>query len=152
MIYYGLLLFFVFEYVRPGNYFSPLNILHANTLLPMGVVIGSMLSKGEKPNLLGDTTTRIILFFLGMIAFSVLWAEVTMGAFTVFTTVLGYSLIYWVLARELKSIAQVRGVFGILIFVMQVLHPQVFIEALQRRIVFSDDALDAVGVDELAVG
>ena len=140
MIYYGLLLFFVFEYVRPGNYFSPLNILHANTLLPMGVVIGSMLSKGEKPNLLGDTTTRIILFFLGMIAFSVLWAEVTMGAFTVFTTVLGYSLIYWVLARELKSIAQVRGVFGILIFVhllLAALTPEMFTDAGNRHYIAS---------------
>jgi putative inorganic carbon (HCO3(-)) transporter len=142
VIYYGLLLFFVFEYVRPGNYFSPINILRLNTVLPMAVVMGSLLMKGEgeKPKVLAEPNTRILLFFLGMITFSVVWAEITMGAFTVFTTVLGYSLIYWVLARELRTVSQVKGVFGVLILVhliLAALTPEMFTDPGNRHYIAS---------------
>ncbi|MEO5821014.1 MAG: O-antigen ligase family protein [Vicinamibacteraceae bacterium] len=142
MIYYGLLLFFILEYVRPGTYFSPINILRLNTIVPLVVVLGSLFTKGdrEKPSLMGEMNTKVILFLLGMIAFTVLWAEVTMYAFTVFTTVLGYALVYWVLSRELLTVAKVKGVFFILILVhliLAALTPEMFLDPGERHYIAS---------------
>ena len=144
MIYYGLLLFFVFEYVRPGTYFPPINILRVNTLLPMAVVVGSFFGKGPdgavKPNIMGEMNTKIMLFLLGMITFSVAYADVTMNVFTIFTTALGYSMIYWVLSRELFTIAHVKGVFVVLLLVhliLAALTPEMFLDPGTRHYIAS---------------
>ena len=44
MIYYGLLLFFIVEYVRPGDLVPGLNALRLNTLIPFGVVFGTLVT------------------------------------------------------------------------------------------------------------
>jgi putative inorganic carbon (hco3(-)) transporter len=142
VIYYALLLFFITEYVRPGNYFAPINWVRLNTLVPAFMVFGSLFFKGTfvKPDIMGERNTKIILTFLGMVTFSVLWAEVTMYAFTVFTTVIGYGLIYWVLARELPTIGKLKGVFGVLILVhliLAALTPQMFLDPGTRHYIAS---------------
>ena len=45
-MYYVLLLFFVFEYVRPGSCVRALNVLHLNSIIPFVLVLGSVASGG----------------------------------------------------------------------------------------------------------
>ena len=60
---------------------------------------------------------------------SVLTADVTLYAFTVMNNVLGYLLIGWVLAKEVTSLDQLKGVFRTLTLVhiaVAALTPQMF--------------------------
>jgi len=56
MIYYGLLLVFIFEYMRPGAFFPALGIL--NSILPLGMFVVSLVVSGKTTNgeILGNET------------------------------------------------------------------------------------------------
>lgn len=138
MIFYMLILFFVLEYVRPGTYFPPVNWFRLNTIVPLGVVLTSTFARAvpPKPPISVELNAKILAFLLGMVTFSVLLAEVTLYAFDVFTTVLGYCLIFWVLAREISTVGQMKGIFGVLILVhliLAVLTPQMFLDPGTRH-------------------
>lgn len=123
MIYYGLLLFFVFEYVRVGNFVPGVNALHLNSILPLSVFVGSVVSSSRAAHgdLLRETNTWRFLGLLIMIALSVLVAVVTMKMVETFTVVLGYVLIYYVIARQCTDLAHIKGVFKALIAVHLIL-------------------------------
>jgi len=119
VIYYGLLLFFVLEYVRPGTYLPALNVLRLNTVIPLFVVIGAIFSEGSatRRRAFGEPNFLLVISLLGLIGVSVLTADVTLYAFTVFTMVAGYVAITWVLCKHLSDITQIRGVLIVLVFV-----------------------------------
>jgi probable O-glycosylation ligase (exosortase A-associated) len=63
-----------------------------------------------------------------------------MYAFEIFTAVLGYSLIYWVLSRELLTIEKIKGVFTVLIVVhliLAALTPEMFTDPGERHYIAS---------------
>jgi putative inorganic carbon (HCO3(-)) transporter len=65
---------------------------------------------------------------------------VTMYAFDVFTMVLGYVLIYWVLTRQLTSIDRVKGIFAILVLVhlfLAAITPEMFLDPGNRHYIAS---------------
>lgn len=131
MIYYGLLLFFVLEYVRPNNYIPALSVLHLNSLIPIAVVVGTTFRKGSVTNqdVWREPSTKLLLFLMTLIVLSILTADVTLYAFNVFKTVVGYVLVYWVLAKEMTDLRRVKGVLKTLIFVHLVvaaLTPEIF--------------------------
>jgi putative inorganic carbon (HCO3(-)) transporter len=137
VIYYGLILFFVFEYVRPGSFIPGLNVLRLNTLIPLIVVIGTLIQKrGGAPGVMSEWSSRILFFILGMITLSVLTAEVRMYAFEVFTTVLGYVLIYWVIPKQVTDLAQMKGLFKVLVLVhllLGAMTPEMFTDPETRH-------------------
>jgi len=117
--YYGLLLFFFFEYVRPGTYVPALNILRLNTIIPVAVVVGAAFSGGRVTHrqAFGELNFWLVLALLGLIGVSVLTADVTLYAFTVYTMVAGYVAITWAMCKQLTETRQVRGVLMALVFV-----------------------------------
>lgn len=138
MIYAMLLLFFVFEYVRPGTYFPPLNLLRLNTAIPALLVAASALSGKGVPHgrVLREPNLWMLLFLLGLIGVSVLTADVTLYSFTVFITVVGYVLITWVLCRQLSDRARLVGVLAALILVhvlVAALTPQMITNPAERH-------------------
>lgn len=136
MIYYGLLLTFVLEYVRPGSYIPPLSIL--NSIVPLGVmslglVMPSPVKAGE---IASDLNARLLAVLLGLLAVSVVTAEVTLYAFETFTAVFGYCLLFWVIARHVNTPARVRGLFKTLIFIhllLAALTPEMFTDMSTRH-------------------
>lgn len=131
MVYYGLLLFFVLEYVRPNNYLPALNALHLNSLVPLVIVVATLFGGGRITNqeVLREPNARIILALLVLIIGSILTADVTLYAFNVFKTVFGYGLVTWVIMRQLTDLRQITGVFKTLILVhiiVAALTPQIF--------------------------
>jgi putative inorganic carbon (hco3(-)) transporter len=130
-MYYGLILFFIFEYVRPGSFIPALNALHLNALIPLIVVAGTLIQQRQvAPGLAHEGSTRILFFILGMIAFSVLTADVTFYAFEIFLAVLGYVLIYWVIPKQATDLGRIKGIFGVLIvvhLVLAALTPEMFL-------------------------
>lgn len=117
MIYYAFLLFFVLEYVRPGNYMPALNTL--NSLVPLSIIAGTFVTRSKVSNqdVVSETNGKILGTFLGLILISVPTAAVTLYAYNVMTAVVGYILIFWVIRRQLTSRARIMGVFLMMLLV-----------------------------------
>ena len=102
MVYYGLLLFFALEYIRPSSYFPALNAFHLNSLVPLAVLFGSVFTKKVKmPDVLGSPSAHWIMFLLFLLVISGLICDVKMYAITVFEMVLGYFFMFIVLKKEI---------------------------------------------------
>ena len=139
-IYVGILLFFALEYLRPGSYIPALNVLHLNLLVPLWVVAASLMKQGGPRNgdVLQETNSKLIIGLLGLVVISVLTGEVTMYAFNVFQNVAGYVAIYWVLAKQVEDVDQVKGIFKVLIVVhliVAAMTPEMFIDSSSRTYV-----------------
>lgn len=146
MVYYGLLLFILFEYVRPGTYLPLLYALHLNTIIPLAVFVGSL--TGARPHslreLLKEPNTKFVLALLSLIFISVLTADVTQYSYTIFKTVLGYLLIMIVVMREVTTLPRIRGVFGVLIAVhllLVALTPELLLDPSTRHYMASGSFL-----------
>jgi probable O-glycosylation ligase (exosortase A-associated) len=131
MTYYGLLLFFVLEYVRPSTYFPPIGVLRLNTIVPLGVIALTILNNKKVTNAeaLREPNVRMILFLLGLIVMSVLTADVTLYSYNIFTAVFGYVLMTFVLTKQLTDVSRMKGVFAMLVLVhvvLALLTPEMF--------------------------
>lgn len=140
--YYGLILFFVLEYLRPNNYLPFLNAFHFNSIVPFLVLCAAIFSGSSPSNayILRTGNTKTLLFFLFLIFVSVLTADVTLYAFTVMKTVLGYFLIFYVIRREVTDISKLKGIFAVLIFIhiaVLFLNPQLILNPEVRHYIAS---------------
>ena len=138
MIYYALLLFFVFEYVRPGTYLPVLQVLRLNTIIPLAAIGGTFVTKSPVSigAVLRDGNTMLVAALLFLVGLSVLTADVTLYAYNVFVTISGYALITAVLMRQLHTVARVKGVFAVLVLVhvvLAVLTPEMFTDPDARH-------------------
>lgn len=118
MIYFGLLLVFVVEYMRPGSYVPALGIL--NSVIPLGMFVVSLLVSGKTTNgeVLRERNTLWLLFFLSLIAISVLvTAEVRFYAYRRFLQVLGYVLLFFMIAKLTTDVRRLKLLFATLVFI-----------------------------------
>ena len=137
MTYYALLLFFLCEYVRPGNFIPGLDALKLNLLVPVTAIVGTFVRKSPVSNrdLLAEPNTIAMIVFLGLLCVSTLLALVTMNAFDVTKIVFSYMLIYTVLVRQLGDVGRIKGVFMTLIGVHVLaigLSPDIFADSSGR--------------------
>ena len=116
-LFWWLLLAIFFEYARPGAFVSGINAMKLNSLIPLALVVACVFAKDLRPlrEIARDATTKWLLVYFGLIALSVLHAEVTLYAFDVFKSVLGYVLLSFVIVRVCTTADRIRGVFAILI-------------------------------------
>jgi probable O-glycosylation ligase (exosortase A-associated) len=131
MIFFGLLLVFFVEYIRPGNLVPVLNVTRPNTIIPLAVLIGTFVtgSRWSAGDLMKELNTRLLLVFLGLVTASFLVAEVTLYAYTVFTTVFGYVMLYWVIVRQVTDLSRVKWLFRTVVFLhvlLAALTPEMF--------------------------
>lgn len=138
MIYYALLLFFVLEYARPGSYIPGLDALRLNSLVPILVVLGTVFTHPPVSNreVVKESNTKLIGFLLGLIALSVLTAEVTLYAWEVFKAVVGYVLVYWAIGRQVGDLQRLKGLFRTLVVVhllLAAMTPEMFTDPDTRH-------------------
>lgn len=119
MLYYGLLLFFFLEYVRPTSFMPGLAALHLNSIVPIAVAVGALLSGGRITNgqVWRESNTKVFVSLLGLIMISGMFARVHIYAFSVMEVVIGYGLIYWVIAKQVTDLKRIKGVFATLVVV-----------------------------------
>jgi len=145
MVYYGLLLFFVLEYVRPGSYMPALNVLHLNSIVPLTVFIGSVFTKRVTVSeVLGSPNARWIMFLLFLLVVSGLTCDVKTYALDVFTKVIGYCIIFFVLKKEIYDLNKLQGVLATLVIVHLVvgsLTPELFSGDGERHYIASGNFL-----------
>lgn len=132
MLYCGILLFFVLEYVQLGHYLPVLFTLHANSIVPLSVFVGSLVSRGQVKisEVLNSTNARWLMYLMVLIVISGLWCDVKQYALDVFVPVLGYCLAYFFLRKEIYSLDRLRGVLLTLVGVhvaVGILNPDLFL-------------------------
>lgn len=96
MLYLGLLLSFILEYMRPGTYLPILVALKINTLVPLLVLAGAMYSRryGSNAELFSHRNSKWLGFFLILLGISGFVSDVQVYNLYVFTAVLGYVFLY----------------------------------------------------------
>lgn len=138
MIFFLVLLFFVLEYVRPGNYIPGLDLLRLNSLVPIAAILATLMSKERVPRdeVLKDVPARLLIAFVGMIVASFVVAQITFYAFEVFTMVAGYVMVFWLLTQHVSDYGRVKKVMLTLIGVhlfLAAMTPEMFTDSSQRH-------------------
>jgi putative inorganic carbon (hco3(-)) transporter len=146
MVYYGLLLFFILEYIRPGSYVSAFNVLHLNSIVPLAVLASSLWSnrKVETLDVLHSPNARWIVFLVSLIIISGLTCDVKHYALNVFIAVIGYFFMYIVVRKEVYDLDRMKGIFKVLILAhvcVGLLTPDMFSGDGQRHYIASGSFL-----------
>jgi probable O-glycosylation ligase (exosortase A-associated) len=140
MALYGILLFFVLEYVQPGNYAPVVLALHLNSIVPLATLAWSLISSGPVRigDVLASANARWLIYLLVLIVISGLTCDVKQYALNVFETVLGYCFAYFFLRKELYTIDRLKKVLVTLVFVhvaVGILNPELMSNDGQRHYV-----------------
>lgn len=117
VLYWWLLIAIFFEYARPSAFLPVLGTMRLQSLVPLGLVAACVFAAGLRPmrDAWSDPVTRWLIAFFGLIALSLTHAEVTLYAFNVTKTVLGYVLLAFVIVRICTTPARIHGVLAALV-------------------------------------
>lgn len=146
MIYAAILLFFVLEYVRPGNYLPAMNVLRLNSLVPISAFVGTVLTRGQSvgSTILASSNTRFVGGMLVLVAFSLVVADVTEYVTKALTSLVGYAMAYWMLVSEVNTVRRIKGVMIVLLLVhltVAALNPLLFLDPEVRHYITSGSFL-----------
>jgi probable O-glycosylation ligase (exosortase A-associated) len=137
-LFYGLLLFFVFEYLRPGSYLPILYTLKINTVIPVFVFVFSLFLSGGPGTLeiVNAKNTRWLLSFLFLFFLSALTADVTYYVYIRFLAILGYILAYFAMVKIINIEKRLATLFALLVIIhiiLLVLNPDVILHPESRH-------------------
>lgn len=132
LLFFGLLLFFIFEYIRPGSYFPILERAKLNTIIPVTVFILTFFAYGGRSHsdILNVRSAKWLLLFIFLFPVQVFTADVTLYVWNTFRAIVGYLLIYFVIIKQVTSIQRIKAVFATLVLVhivMLALNPNVIL-------------------------
>lgn len=134
---YGWLLLVLFlEYARPASYFSFLNFPFFYSVFPLALFAVSLGAPGLRPmkEVMTDRLAKWIFILLGLVFLSMLvhWSY----AIDTFTMVLGYVLLFILIARICTTWARVRGVVVTLLLAhlfLLAMNPNVVLDPTTRQ-------------------
>src|SRR3990172_2372760 len=146
MLYYGLLLVFFLEYVRPIRYIFFLYPIHLNSVIPVVVSLFSLKNSKSIKNIdfLKLSNTKIILVFLFLIGAGILWADVKHYVFWKFIQVLGWFLIYFAIIKNVDGKKGLEGIFIVLALchlILLILTPDVILHPEIRTYISQESFL-----------
>ncbi len=136
VLYFGLLIAFVFEYVRPGTYVPLVNALKMNTAVPLAVFAFTALTHRRLNSaLLRETNTKWLIFFLFLIAGSILIADVTFYSWFRFKQIIGYYVFFFLIFKAIDSTERMKGLFLVIVLIhiaLAVLNPDLILHPESR--------------------
>jgi putative inorganic carbon (HCO3(-)) transporter len=137
-MYRWLLVVVFFEYARPASYFKPLSAVPLNSMLPLLLMVVTFFAAGLRPvsEIFKDRMARWPLVYIVFILASMGWADITTRAYTVFTLALGYTFLFWMIARIITTEERLRGMFLVLIIshlFLLVMNPEVVLDPNNRN-------------------
>lgn len=138
MAYYGLLLTWILDYIRPGATSPVVGALKLYTVVPLltfliAVTTSSRTSHGE---IWSSSNLRWLLFFVIWILLSTAVAVRTDLAFTRLNQAFGYVLMFYIIARAADDLGKIKGLMRALIaihIVLIALNPELVTEPEQRH-------------------
>ncbi len=143
MLYYGLLLSFFLDYIRPGAYIGIIKAIKIGTIVPLMVLLFSINHKSETTNTMvfNHPNTKWLIFFMFLLIVSVLTSTVTLLAYNVLMKVLPFIFWYYIIVRLLTSTDKLKGVFNVLVIshvIILILNPQVILDPTTRSYVYGN--------------
>jgi len=147
VIYYGILLFFLLEYVRPSSYIPALNALHLNSIVPLSVLAASIASNSggvTYSEVLRSSNAKWFGFLLFLLCVSILTCDVKQFVLDMATNVVSYTIMYLFLRKEIYNLERLKGIFKVLILahlVVGALTPEMFSGDGQRHYIASGSFL-----------
>jgi putative inorganic carbon (HCO3(-)) transporter len=136
LLFGGFLLFFIFEYLRPGDFIPFLKAAKIGTLLPVTVFVFTLFSGSGHLGIVNARNTKWLLLFLVLFPIQLFTADVTFYVYTKFMAIAGYVMIYFVLGRQVTSVERMKLVFLVLVFVhvlLVFLNPKVILDPETRN-------------------
>lgn len=118
--FFGLLLFFVLDYIRPTSFVPALQVLHLNSLVPLAVVLLTLIRRPRPADSLAadePSNVRMVVGLFGLIVASAAFADVTERVFNVATVVVGYTAISWAITEQVSSLERLKTVVKVLLVV-----------------------------------
>jgi len=106
MIYFFVLLSLFMEYFRPEGYFPVIGTLKLNVIIPIATFLASLCSHKDSisnKSIFMSVNSKLLVFFIGLLALSTLTSVVRLYAFTKLKAVLGYIFLYFVLNKEIDT-------------------------------------------------
>jgi putative inorganic carbon (hco3(-)) transporter len=134
---YGWLLLCLFmEYARPASFFPFLNIPSLYSILPLLLFLVTLFAPGVRSarEAFSDKQAKWIFALLGVVFLS--FVVFRAYAIEVFTSVLGYVMLFTVIARVCTTWTRIRGVAKMLIFAhvfLLAMNPQVLLDPSTRQ-------------------
>lgn len=110
---YGWLLVALFvEYARPASEFTFLDFPFFYSIVPMSLLLVTMFAPGLRTvkEIFSDRLAKWVFIVLGLVTLSLIFADVYKYSSDVFTRVLGYALLFVMIARLVTSESRIRGV------------------------------------------
>lgn len=146
LLFWGFLGSMFLEYVRPGSYVPVIEATHINSLLPLSVFAATVFHKSvvKDQELFSYRNSRWLLFFMALLAVSVLTADVTEFSFTVFKLVLGFVFWYYIIVKLVIDERRMRMLFGVLVVshvILLALNPQVVLNPEVRSYIHGNTFL-----------
>ena len=146
MLYYGILLTFILEYVRPVKFVPFLSILHLNSVIPVGVALLSIRNNKIISNMdfIKLSSTKNILILLGLIGIGILWVDVKHYVWWRFLSVLGWFFIYLAIVKNVDGKKGLAGILAILIIchlIILILTPELILAPEVRNVVAQETFL-----------
>jgi probable O-glycosylation ligase (exosortase A-associated) len=116
-LYWWLLLALFFEYARPSYQYTFLQPLRLNTVIPMGLLLVSLLSGGQRSwkEITADGMWKWPFVFVAFVLVSMSWASVTTYAYNTFMLILGYLILFVLVTRIATTRRRLGGIFVTLI-------------------------------------
>ncbi len=135
-IYGWLLLALFLEYARPASFFPFLNIPFFYSAVPLLLFAASLFTPGLRSakEAFADKQAKWIFALLGVVLLSMLIFR--SYAIAVFTSVLGYVMLFVVISRVCTSWERIRGVVKMLLFAhvfLLAMNPQVLLDPSKRQ-------------------
>lgn len=143
ILYFGLLLSIFFEYVRPATYFPVIAILKLYSVVPLSVLVLSSFARNcvDHKKIFRSSNFRWLLFFLSLLLISVLTADVTSYSYKIFIRVLGFVILFYLIARLVTSLDRIRYLLIVLVVshvLLLILNPNIILDPSTRTYVYEN--------------
>lgn len=136
--YYWLLLSLFLEYARPASYFAFLRVPFLYSAIPLSLFVACCFARGLRPmrEIFADPLAKWIPIFIGLIGFSFFIADVSLYVFNIFKLVVGYGILFIMIARIVTTEERFRGVIVALLLAhlfLLAMNPNVVLNPNERN-------------------
>lgn len=137
-VFIWLILFFIFEYLRPGLDYPVIDRIRLNTIIPLTVLFLTIFSSKGNSNqqVFSAISTKWFLFFIFLFIIQFIAADVRQYVYDTFKAVIGYLFIYYVIMRHVADIKKIKIIFFILLAIHVWLifkHPNIILQPEARH-------------------
>jgi len=138
LLYWWLLLAIAVEYARPASFFEALDLPYLYSVIPLSLFVASTFASGLRPlrDVFADRLAKWVFILLAVVVVSALLAEVWSYATPKLEAVVGYVVLFVLIARIIRTKAALRGLFVVLLgahFFLLALNPDALLNPSTRN-------------------